>query len=194
VKQSTQLAEQISKLNQSLITAQSVDIELVINGVVLVGRVDSVYEQNLILWRAGKLRAKDRIALYLQWLCLCAGSSKTAPEAGLNQAHFISTEKLYSLPVIEKQTALQQLAIWLEHWQRGGDQILHFYPEAAWQWVTTQDLNKTLNTFKGNDFAAGEGNEAHINRVCPDLAAHFETFTQIADKLLLPLIELGDAK
>ncbi|MFT6991693.1 MAG: exodeoxyribonuclease V gamma subunit, partial [Paraglaciecola sp.] len=66
VKQSTQLAEQISKLNQSLTTAQSVDIELVINDVVLVGRVDSLYEQNLILWRAGKLRAKDRIALYLQ--------------------------------------------------------------------------------------------------------------------------------
>ena len=193
-KQSAQLAEQISKLNQSLTPAQSVEIELVINGVLLVGRVDSVYEQNLILWRGGKLRAKDRIALYLQWLCLCAGSSKTAPKAGLNQAHFISTEKLYSLPVIEKQTALQQLAIWLENWQLGGDQILHFYPEAAWQWVTSQDPNKTLNTFKGNDFAAGEGTEAHINRVCPDLAAHFAPFSQIAEVLLIPLVELGDAK
>lgn len=199
-KQSAQLAEQISKLNQSRIAAQSVDIELVINDVLLVGRVDSVYEQNLILWRAGKLRAKDRIALYLQWLCLCAGTSTTAtnatttPKARLNQAHFISTEKLYSLPVIDKQTALQQLTIWLEYWQRGGDQILHFYPEAAWQWVTSQDINKTLNTFKGNDFAAGEGTEAHINRVCPDLAAHFESFSQIAEVLLIPLVELGDAK
>jgi exodeoxyribonuclease V gamma subunit len=194
VKQSTQLAGQISNLNQSLTTAQSVDIELPINNVVLVGRVDSLYEQNLILWRAGKLRAKDRITLYLQWLCLCAGSSETAPKTGLNQAYFISTEKLYSLPVIEKQTALQQLAIWLEFWQRGGDQILHFYPEAAWQWVTTQDINKTLNTFEGNNFAAGEGTEAHIQRVCPDLSEHFDNFTQIAEALLLPLVALGDAK
>lgn len=190
VKQSTQLAEQISEHNTLLTPAQSVDIELLVNNVVLVGRVDSLYAQNLILWRAGKLRAKDRIALYLQWLCLCAD----APKVGLNQAHFISTEKLYSLPVIEKQTALQQLAIWLEHWQLGGDQILHFYPEAAWQWATSQDINKTLSTFNGNDFAAGEGTEAHIQRVCPDLTLRFEPFSQIAEALLLPLVELGDAK
>jgi exodeoxyribonuclease V gamma subunit len=194
VKQSTQLAEQIGQLNQSLTTAQSVDIELSINDVSLVGRVDSLYEQNLILWRPGKLRAKDRIALYLQWLCLCANSSTTAPQTGLNQAHFISTDKLYSLPVIEQQTALQQLAIWLEHWQLGGDQILHFYPEAAWQWVTSQDVNKTLSTFKGNDFAAGEGTEAHIQRVCHDLTERFEAFSHIAEALLLPLVALGDAK
>ncbi len=190
VKQSTQLAEQISHLNQSLTTAQSVDIELMINDMTLVGRVDSLYGQNLILWRAGKLRAKDRITLYLQWLCLCA----QFPQTGLNQAHFISTEKLYSLPVIEKQMALQQLTIWLDHWQRGADQILHFYPEAAWQWVTSQDINKTLNSFKGNDYAAGEGTEAHIQRVCSDLTAHFEPFSQIAEELLLPLVELGDAE
>ena len=193
-KQSKQLAEQIRQLNQSLSTAKSVDIELSIDDVILTGRIDSLYEHNLILWRAGKLRAKDRITLYLQWLCLCANPSTTAFQSGLNQAHFISTDKLYSLPVIEQQVASQQLAIWLEHWQLGGDKILHFYPEAAWQWVTSQDLNKTLNTFKGNDFAPGEGTEAHIKRVCSDLTEHFEPFSQIAQRLLLPLVELGDAK
>jgi exodeoxyribonuclease V gamma subunit len=198
VKQSTQLAEQIKELSQSLTkshsTSQSVDIELVINDLTLIGRIDGLYQQNLILWRAGKLRAKDRIALYLHWLCLCANASQTGSQTAINQANFISTEKLYSLPVIEKQTALQQLAIWLEHWQLGADQILHFYPEAAWQWVTSQDINKTLNTFKGNDFATGEGTEAHIQRVCPDLSEHFDSFSQIAEALLLPLVALGESK
>jgi exodeoxyribonuclease V gamma subunit len=189
-KQSTDLAQQITQLSQSINTSQSVDIELLIDDITLLGRVGNLYGQDLILWRTGKLRAKDRIALYLQWLCLCADSSKTT----LNQAHFISTEKLYSLPVVAKEAALQQLTIWLKHWQRGADQILHFYPEAAWQWVTSQDLNKTLNTFKGNDFAAGEGSEAHIQRVCPELAEHFENFSQIAESLLLPLVALGEAK
>jgi exodeoxyribonuclease V gamma subunit len=193
-KQSTDLAQQISQLSQSINTPQSVDIELQIDDLTLLGRVDKLYGQDLILWRTGKLRAKDRIALYLQWLCLCADSSITAPKITLNQAHFISTEKLYSLPVVDKEAALQQLAVWLEYWQRGADQVLHFYPEAAWQWVTSQDVNKTLNTFKGNDFAAGEGTEAHIQRVCPDLAEHFENFSQIAEVLLLPLVALGEAK
>ena len=189
-KQSRDLAQQITQLSQSINTSQSVDIELRFDDITLLGRVANLYGQDLILWRTGKLRAKDRIALYLQWLCLCANGCKT----GLKQAHFISVDKLYSLPVVEKQDAKQQLSIWLEHWHRGVDQILHFYPEAAWQWVSSQDINKTLSTFIGNDFAAGEGGEAHIQRVCPDLAEHFESFSQIAEVLLLPLVTLGEAK
>jgi len=189
-KQSTVLAQQIIQLSQSLNASQSVDIELPMDDITLLGRVSNLYGQDLILWRTGKLRAKDRIALYLQWLCLCADSSKT----GLHQAHFISVDKLYSLPVVEKQDALQQLNLWIKHWQRGGDQILHFYPEAAWQWVTSQDIDKTLTTFIGNDFAPGEGSEAHIQRVCPDLAEHVENFTQLAETLLVPLVALGEAK
>jgi len=189
VKQSTQLADQIRQLSQ-FTSSESVDIELQLNDINLVGRIDNLYGQNLILWRAGKLRAKDRISLYLQWLCLCATTDKSS----LGQAHFISTEKPYSLPVIDKQTALQQLTIWLDCWQLGCDQILHFYPEAAWQWVTSQDTNKTLNTFKGNDFAKGEGTEAHIQRVCPDLVECFEPFSQLAETLLLPLVALEENK
>jgi exodeoxyribonuclease V gamma subunit len=193
-KQSAVLAQQITQLSQSITTPQSIDIELLIDGVTLLGRIGNFYGKDLILWRSGKLRAKDRIVLYLQWLCLCADSSITASKSALNQAHFISTEKLYTLPIIDKQSALQQLALWLKYWHLGADQVMHFYPEAAWQWVTSQDINKTLNTFKGNDFAAGEGTEAHIQRVCPDLAEHFESFGQLADALLLPLVALGEAK
>jgi exodeoxyribonuclease V gamma subunit len=190
VKQSAQLAEQISHLSQSMETAKSVDIDLMINDVSLVGRIDNIYQQNLILWRAGKLRAKDRITLYLQWLALCAQS----PQISLNKAYFISTEKLYSLPAIEPHQALQQLSVWLDYWQHGSNQLVHFYPESAWQWVTSQDINKTLNTFIGSDFSQGEGSEAHIQRGCPDLAVHFEVFGQIADELLVPLVELGESK
>lgn len=187
-KQSAQLAKNITQLSQSTNTSQSVDIDLQIDGITLFGRVENIYEQHLILWRSGKLRAKDRITLYLQWLCLCA--CKT----GLKQAHFISVDKVYSLPAVEKQQALLQLSQWLKCWQQGADQVLHFYPEAAWQWVTSQDRNKTLSTFIGNDFAVGEGSEAHIQRVCPDLSEYFTPFSDIADLLLAPLVALGEAE
>ncbi|MGS2721574.1 exodeoxyribonuclease V subunit gamma [Paraglaciecola aestuariivivens] len=187
VKQSNQIAQQISQLSQAVDSAKSVDIDLSINNIALLGRVDNLYQGNLILWRAGKLRAKDRLALYLQWLALCA---QNVP-ASVNQAHYISTEKLYSLPVIEAQQAKQQLSIWLEYWQLGAEQLLHFYPEAAWEWVNSQDVNKTLNGFIGSDFSQGEGSEAHIQRVCPDLSVHFEVFSKHAEALFLPLVELG---
>jgi exodeoxyribonuclease V gamma subunit len=189
-KQSAELAKQISHLTQSISTPQSVDIELLIDDLTLFGRIDNFYGQDLILWRSGKLRSKDRINLYLQWLCLCAQLPKTA----LNQAHFISTEKLYSLPSVDKNAALQQLAIWLEYFQNGADQLIHFYPEAAWEWVTSQNENRTLNKFIGSEYSSGEGSEPHIQRVCPDLAEHFENFSELADRLLLPLVALGAAK
>lgn len=197
-KQSKDLAKQIIEVSQtsglfdteSTLQSKSVDIDLLINQVSFSGRIGSIYGQNLILWRSGKLRAKDRIALYLQWLVLCAQGVKT----GLSKGYFVSTDKPFSISVIEKQQALDTLKLWLEYWQLGHEQSLHFYPEAAWQWVTTQDIGKTLNTFMGNNFAKGEGTEAHIQRVCPDLSEHFEVFTQIADSLLLPLVELGESK
>ncbi|MBU3001781.1 exodeoxyribonuclease V subunit gamma [Paraglaciecola arctica] len=193
-KQSAQLAQQICEVSESNNTSESLDIELLINDIRLTGRVGNLDGRNLILWRTGKLRAKDRIALYLQWLCLCAHGSKSGTSHQASQAYFISTDKLYSLPSIEQHRAIQLLGHWLKYWQNGSTQLLHFYPEAAWQWVNTQDLTKTIAEFNGNDFAAGEGSEAHIQRVCPDLSVHFEPFSQVADELLLPLVELGDSK
>ncbi|MEP1445899.1 MAG: exodeoxyribonuclease V subunit gamma [Paraglaciecola sp.] len=193
-KQSAQLAQQICEVSESNNTSQSLDIELLINDITLTGRVGHLDGQNLILWRTGKLRAKDRITLYLQWLCLCANGTKSGPNQQQSQAYFISTDKPYSLPTVEQNHAIQLLSHWLKHWQSGSTQLLHLYPEAAWQWVNTQDLTKTIAVFNGNDFAAGEGSEAHIQRVCPDLSVHFESFSQVADELLLPLVELGDSK
>ncbi|MEO9943649.1 exodeoxyribonuclease V subunit gamma [Paraglaciecola sp.] len=197
-RKSTDLAKQIIEVSQSkdlfdtesIIHSKSLDINLQLNQTSLTGRIGSIYGQNLILWRSGKLRAKDRISLYLQWLSVCAQSPKT----GLINGYFVSTEKPFSIPVIEKQQAHDTLNLWLEYWQQGLLQALHFYPEAAWQWVTTQDIDKSLNTFMGNDFAKGEGTEAHIQRVCPDLSENIEVFTQVSDRLLMPLVELGESK
>jgi exodeoxyribonuclease V gamma subunit len=191
-KQSALLAEQVKQLSQwpQHCEASSCDIDLMIGTMPLIGRVEQLYGPNLILWRPGKLRAKDRINLYLQWLCVCA----TLPQSQLNQAHFISTEALYSLPIVEQGNALQQLQLWLTIWQKGEMQLVHFYPESAWQWVNTQDQNKTLISFIGNNFSKGEGTEPHIQRVCPDLLDHFETFTELADLLLQPLLALGEGQ
>ncbi|WP_299074594.1 exodeoxyribonuclease V subunit gamma [uncultured Paraglaciecola sp.] len=189
VKNSNQLVKQLAELHLSMDKKHSVDVDISINKMRIVARIDNLYAQNLLLWRPGKLRAKDRITLYLQWLVLCA----CPPKTGLDQAHFVSMDKLYSLNVIESSIAIQNLQIWKDSWLRGTNELLHFYPDAAWQWASSFDENKTLNSFVGNDFALGEGSEAHIQRVCPDLSEHFTEFSQLAELLLLPLVELGEA-
>ncbi|MEP0354520.1 exodeoxyribonuclease V subunit gamma [Paraglaciecola sp.] len=199
IKQSTDLANKIIEVSHSsadlldtakMYSVQSVDIDLMLDKHVLTGRVYTLYGPNLLLWRSGKLRAKDRIELYLQWLALCAQEGKFS----LDKGYYISTDKPYILPVIEQQQAIDTLNLWAEYWQKGLTQVLHFYPEAAWQWLKTQDVAKTLATFEGNNFSKAEGEEAHIQRVCPDLSQCIDELKEVTDKLLLPLFEIGGGK
>ncbi|MFT4940838.1 MAG: exodeoxyribonuclease V gamma subunit [Paraglaciecola sp.] len=170
--------------------ASKQEVNLAINGVKLVAWIDQCYGQNLIMWRAGKLRAKDKLSLYLNWLCLCA----KPPNVGLGEAHFVGTDKPFSLAVIEADEALQQLEVFVGVWRLGQTQAVYFYPETAWQWVKTHDPDKTLQTFIGNAFVDGEGNEPHIQRLCPDLSVHFEEFCQLSEQLMAPLFNYGGGK
>ncbi|MDU0355263.1 hypothetical protein RS130_16330 [Paraglaciecola aquimarina] len=72
--------------------------------------------------------------------------------------------------------------------------MVHFYPKTAWQWLKTEDQNKTIQAFKGNQFCSGEGAEVHTQRVCPDLSECFSEFTALAESLLLPLLALEKQK
>ncbi len=175
------------------------EVSLHIDGLNIVGWIDALYGkngkngqygQNLILWRAGKVRAKDKLALYLNWLCLCV----QPPSNGLQQAYFVGTDKPFSLPLIPADEAAQNLQYFVKYWRMGQKQAVHFYPETAWRWLKTQDPTLTLQTFDGNSFAIGEGNEAHIQRLCPDLSPHFESFCEVSEELMSAMFELGGGK
>ena len=170
--------------------ARKHEVNLQINGVKLVGWIDQCFGQKLVLWRAGKVRAKDKLSLYLTWLCLCA----KPPRSGLEEAHFIGTDKPFSLPLIDHEEAVQHLHTFIDIWRLGQTQAVYFFPETAWQWLKTQDPDKTMQAFSGNNFVVGEGQEAHIQRLCPDLSIHFEEFCRLSDLLMGPLYNCGGGK
>ena len=184
----TQLAELGAK--PGVANSDKFEVELNIAGLRLVGWIDSLYQGNLVLWRPGKVRGKDKLSLYLPWLCLCA----KPPEQGLAEAIFLGTDGQFKLAVIDADSALAQLELFIEHWQRGQRQGLHFYPETAWQWLKTRDQALTLQVFNGNDFSQGEGQEPHIQRVCSDLSVHFAEFTRVSEQLMTALFVAGGGK
>ncbi|MDU0355264.1 hypothetical protein RS130_16335 [Paraglaciecola aquimarina] len=94
-----------------------VDLDITINQFTVTGRIKHIYGKNLILWRPGKLREKDKVILYLYWLCLCA----SPPKQGLDSAFFVSVEKLYRLPVLDKEAAERALNNWLNIYFWGKD-------------------------------------------------------------------------
>jgi exodeoxyribonuclease V gamma subunit len=156
----------------------------------LVGVVDGIYASTLLRWRSGKLRCKDRLQLYVSWLALCAQSTNT-----LSQAVFVYLDekknlKTWQLAVIDRQQALAQLQNLVALYIQGQNHILHFYPESAWEWLKTADEKKVLQCFYGDEagYVKGENNEAHIRRICPDLASVWTEFCALSTAILQPLM------
>lgn len=191
-KQSADLRAKLAELGLDIASGSEAkhEVNLQIDGLNIVAWIDALYGPNLILWRAGKVRAKDKLALYLNWLCLCV----QPPSSGLQQAYFVGTDKPFSLPLISPGEAAQNLQYFVKYWRMGQHQAVHFYPETAWKWLKTEDLKLTLQTFVGNNFANGEGQEPHIQRLCPDLSLHFESFCEVSEELMSALFELGGGK
>lgn len=152
---------------------QEIDIEIGLGAdkVRLVGWIDNIYDNDLILLRSGEIRAKDKLTLWIKWLCLCAVVERPA-----SCARFLGIKQQYQLKYVPQQSAIAQLSILLNQFNQGITAPLHFYVESAYVWVTTQDNKKALTKFVGNDYQRGESSDANIARLCPDLNAVFDQF------------------
>lgn len=165
---------------------QSVTAE--VDSMQLAGVIDGLHSEELILWRPGKVRAKDKITLWLKLLLLRVGQQ----ERNIAQGHFVGTDGCFTLPQMDRDLAVQQLTQFVDYWQRGLTAPLLCFPETAWCWLKTADEVKTLNQFNGSEFMKGEGQEPHIARVCPDLSAQFAEFVSQTETLYRPLFDYAE--
>lgn len=180
---STQLLENVEFFTSSQ-GPQKQEVDLSFDTLRLVGWIEGVYGENLVMCRAGKLRAKDKLRLWIHWLCLCACARQ-----GLERAYFVCTDRNYALAALDPVQAKSELAKLLQGYQQMSQQALYCYPESAFNWVKTADKSKTLQTFAGSGWQAGEGDEPHIARICPDLDGVFEQFISACDTIYAPIAD-----
>lgn len=181
--------------------AQWLDIACDIDEIHIYGRIDGIYSLGtrnhssgvpgssrcLVLWRPGKLRAQDRLQLWVKWLLI--QSDQNIPD--IEQACFIATDEVMVLPSLTSEFALNTLRELLQFWRDNLNQPQCFFPETAWVWAKSQDQQKAINAYVGNDFGGGnraESTEAHFHRICPDLSEQFEQFSECVDRILSPLL------
>ncbi|WP_166423684.1 exodeoxyribonuclease V subunit gamma [Paraglaciecola sp. 20A4] len=157
----------------------------------ITGWVDNLYNGNLVFWRPGKVKGNNITQLWLTWLALCASGNVAVDK----RAYFIGIDdkEPFNIGAIGENEAKMQLAHFIRYWRIGLQQVLHFYPKTAYEWLSGSDEKKALlkaqNAFYGSFFAKGEGDEPHIRRVCPDLTEHFDAFGEVSHALLGPLFE-----
>ena len=161
----------------------------------LVGQINSLYGNKLILWRPGHLRGKDCLQLYLTWLALCAQPAAQSVDEAVfayidRQSKKIKTWRLAKLSASE---ALSRLAELTQLFIKGQQQVLNFYPEAGWTWINSEDKNAVLTAFSGSDsqFSFPENDEPHIRRVCPDLNSVFDELCQLSEQIMRPMYDLS---
>ncbi|TDF42105.1 exodeoxyribonuclease V subunit gamma [Alteromonadaceae bacterium M269] len=176
-------AELVANVEELGTEQKRVEINLTIGQRKLVGWLPVSANGQLVNWRAGKLRAGHKFLFWIQWLMLM--SQKTP----LNSALFVGVEETFELIPVEADVAFQLIQRYVNTYEKGLDGPLYFFPETGWEWLKTSDINKTIAKFTGNSFSSGEGQEAHIMRVCSNLNDTFELFQETTELLLKPLYE-----
>ncbi|GGD55713.1 RecBCD enzyme subunit RecC [Lacimicrobium alkaliphilum] len=163
-------------------------LELEIDGLLLQGVQDHLYQDQLVLWRSGKVREQDKLDLWLRLLLL------RAQQEPVTQAVFVGTESdPFVVAAPDPQQAQDYLQQFVAAWRSGHSRPLPLLIASAWCWLKTGDKDKTLSTYVGNDFKPGEGQEQHIARIWPDLEAVFDEFADVSEKLVGPLYAGSEA-
>ena len=164
-----------------------IEIDLPLAKINLMGWSENLYRGNLIRWRSGKIRAKDKLVLLIEWMAVCATDNHLSNSQ--KQAHFVGTDSVFSIPAMTRQSAKEYLMQVETLWFKGQQKPLMFFPETAWQWMKTADPQKAVQTFMGNSYQSGEASEPHIARACPDLNRVMEEFVLNAQIIFSPLFD-----
>jgi len=162
-----------------------IDIPLLSDEISLQGWIKQIYDDTLIMYRSGKIRGKDRVTFWINWLACCAQSGNIA--CSLKEAHFYGSDGCFVLARVPQEQAKTLLEDLVDLYHQGGQSPLKFFPETAATWMKYRNTKKTLDKFNGSAFLAGEGQELNFQRVCPDLSVHFSEFVSLSERILAPI-------
>ncbi len=190
--QHRQSAAQLAELMKELQSFQRHEeaplhrIEVVFGDVRLVGAVEKFDEETneLLFWRIGRLRPKDRLGVWLRLLTLIAGRQEPAT------AHLVGGKdqvERVRLNGPEPDGARSLLSEWIEVWRESHRRPLPFFAETSWAWTANRTWNsKVQDAWSKMEWS--EGNDARHRLIFGDDPGG-DDFERLAERLLGPLRE-----
>ncbi|MBD3610061.1 MAG: hypothetical protein HUJ30_05880, partial [Gammaproteobacteria bacterium] len=170
-------------------TADKKEIDLAIDGIELSGWVHNIYDNQLIRYRPAKLKARDRLRLWLEHLALCAQYPDTPASA-----HFAKDKQLSIQPTESMGDAKEILSALISLYVEGHEAPLQFYPETSWEfqqygsdkalkkWEKSKYRNKAGNMVEKD----GEGDDPFIALALRGQDALDDRFTELAATIYGP--------
>ncbi len=161
-------------------------VEVEFGSVRLVGAIGLFDEEgnDLLFWRIGSLRPKDRIAVWLRLLALVADRRTTAT------AHLVggkSQVERVALRGPEPEQARSLLGDWVEVWRESHRRPLPFFASTSWEWTAKGAWTGNVQRkWSGQPYS--EGNDPAHRLIFGDDPVGND-FERLAERLLRPLRE-----
>ncbi len=190
--QHRQSAAQVAELEQALErfgehrAAFRHSVEVRLGNVRLTGAVEQFDQESdeLLFWRVGSLRPKDRIASWLRLLALILERERTAAAHLFGCGHNVETVRLAG-PAPDEARAL--LGDWIKVWRDSRRRPLPFFARTSWEWTAKEAWGPTVqNAWSRMSFS--EGNDA-CHRMIFGEDPRCDEFKSLARRLLGPIRE-----
>ena len=188
--QHRQSAAQVAELEQALErfeehrSASRHSVEVGFGNVRLTGAVEQFHQgsDELLFWRVGSLRPKDRIASWLRLLTLISERERTAAAHLFGCGRNVETVRLEG-PAPDEARAL--LGDWVEVWRDSRRRPLPFFARTSWEWTAKEAWGTNVqNAWSRMSFS--EGNDA-CHRLIFGEDPYCDEFENLARRLLGPL-------
>jgi exodeoxyribonuclease V gamma subunit len=165
---------------------------MVISGITLTGRIDSVHAGALMQFRYAKLKAMDFLQAWLRQLVLNAAGNDVYPRKGLL---FGSAGSCEFTPVDEACEILGEL---LKAYAAGVSRPLKFFPESSWAYAETvlikgkpknAGMEEARKVWEGSDFGErpGERDDPYFSLCFRNADPLDAEFQRTAEEILAPL-------
>jgi exodeoxyribonuclease V gamma subunit len=160
----------------------------------ITGQITGLYQSGLVLWRMGRMRAEDLLALWIQHLCL----NLSAPDQIQPWSHFLernsrTIQDHHLAPVDDPAALLQPL---LEGFWQGQRQPLPFFPATSLAWAKAKPEQRdarAATAWTGNDYAPGESTDPAYRLVFADNdCPHGPDFEELAELFYTPILSCLD--
>lgn len=157
-------------------------VSLELDGTRLTGSIGDLRQGRHVRWRCANIKAKDRLALWVEHLILNSQRSEGYPRESL----LICKDLTLSLPPVDDAPRL--LADLIALYREGLCRPLHFFPQTSWLYLA-QGMDTAESRWRGTDHSPSPAESAQpaFSLCCSDQDELDQEFTLLAERVYGPL-------